>query len=49
MLEEQDLATGAPNDLQSLWLPFTPNRQFKAHPRIVKRKHVGRIVRQTLE
>jgi beta-alanine--pyruvate transaminase len=51
MLEEQDLATGAPNDLQSLWLPFTPNRQFKAHPRIVVsakgmhyRSHDGREI-----
>ncbi len=37
MLEELDhgVTTGAPNDLESLWLPFTPNRQFKQHPRIV--------------
>jgi beta-alanine--pyruvate transaminase len=52
MLEEQeDLAVGAPNDLESLWLPFTPNRQFKAHPRIVVsakgmhyRSHDGREI-----
>jgi beta-alanine--pyruvate transaminase len=52
MLEErEDLATGAPNDLESLWLPFTPNRQFKAHPRIVVsakgmhyRSHDGREI-----
>jgi len=25
------------NDLQSYWLPFTPNRDFKAHPRILVR------------
>lgn len=24
-----------PNDLQSFWLPFTPNTHFKAHPRIL--------------
>jgi len=52
MLEEQkDVFTGAPNDLQSLWLPFTPNRQFKKHPRIVVsakgmhyRSHDGRDI-----
>ncbi len=50
MLEEQE-PTGAPNDLQSLWLPFTPNRQFKSHPRIVVsakgmhyRSHDGREI-----
>jgi len=25
------------NDLQSYWLPFTPNRDFKAHPRVLAR------------
>ena len=53
MLEELDevVATGAPNDLESLWLPFTPNRQFKQHPRIVVaakgmhyRSHDGRKI-----
>ena len=53
MLEELDevVATGAPNDLESLWLPFTPNRQFKQHPRIVVaakgmhyRSHDGRTI-----
>src|SRR5918994_4422485 len=52
MLEEQeDLATGAPNDLQSFWQPFTPNRQFKAKPRLVVsakgmhyRSHDGRAI-----
>jgi hypothetical protein len=29
MLEEQEPA-GAPNDLESLWLPFTPNRTRRA-------------------
>jgi len=53
MLEELDevVAAGAPNDLESLWLPFTPNRQFKQHPRIVVaakgmhyRSHDGRTI-----
>jgi beta-alanine--pyruvate transaminase len=26
-----------PNDLQSYWLPFTPNRAFKAAPRLIAR------------
>jgi beta-alanine--pyruvate transaminase len=31
-------ATAAiPNDLQSYWLPFTPNRAFKASPRLIAR------------
>jgi len=25
----------APNDLEAFWLPFTPNRHFKAHPRLL--------------
>jgi beta-alanine--pyruvate transaminase len=25
----------APNDLEAFWIPFTPNRHFKAHPRIL--------------
>jgi beta-alanine--pyruvate transaminase len=25
----------APNDLEALWLPFTPNRHFKANPRML--------------
>ncbi|HEX7777236.1 MAG TPA: aspartate aminotransferase family protein [Parvibaculum sp.] len=29
--------TPAPNDLESQWLPFTPNRQFKREPRLVVR------------
>ena len=53
MLEELDevVAAGAPNDLESLWLPFTPNRQFKSRPRIVVaakgmhyRSHDGRTI-----
>jgi beta-alanine--pyruvate transaminase len=26
---------GQPNDLETYWMPFTANRQFKAHPRLV--------------
>ncbi len=32
-----DSPSALQNDLQSLWLPFTPNRDFKAHPRILAR------------
>ncbi|MFO1072737.1 MAG: aspartate aminotransferase family protein [Geminicoccaceae bacterium] len=28
---------GAPNDLEALWMPFTANRHFKAHPRLIER------------
>ena len=54
MLEElnrDEAPVGAPNDLQSFWQPFTPNRQFKAHPRLVVsakgmhyRSHDGRDI-----
>jgi beta-alanine--pyruvate transaminase len=27
----------APNDLEALWLPFTPNRAFKKNPRLISR------------
>ena len=27
----------APNNLESFWLPFTPNRDFKVHPRLLAR------------
>jgi beta-alanine--pyruvate transaminase len=30
-------AVAVPNDLQSYWLPFTPNRAFKALPRLIAR------------
>lgn len=30
-------AAALPNDLDAQWLPFTPNRQFKAEPRLVSR------------
>ena len=32
----KDLAT-APNDLEAFWMPFTPNRDFKAKPRLLAR------------
>jgi beta-alanine--pyruvate transaminase len=30
-------ATNAPNDLEAFWMPFTANRAFKKHPRLVSR------------
>ena len=27
----------APNDLEAFWMPFTANRHFKAHPRLINR------------
>ena len=30
-------ATVVPNDLEAYWLPFTPNRAFKASPRLIAR------------
>jgi beta-alanine--pyruvate transaminase len=39
MTMDDQLETGrsvsAPNDLESYWMPFTPNRQFKAKPRLL--------------
>jgi beta-alanine--pyruvate transaminase len=32
----QDLAT-APNNLEAFWMPFTANKHFKAHPRLLVR------------
>jgi beta-alanine--pyruvate transaminase len=29
--------SSVPNDLSAFWLPFTPNRHFKAHPRLLVR------------
>ena len=29
--------TAVPNDLEAYWLPFTPNRAFKASPRLIAR------------
>jgi len=33
----QSAAIAIPNDLESFWLPFTPNRAFKASPRLIAR------------
>ena len=33
----ESAATRKPNDLESFWLPFTPNRAFKRAPRLVVR------------
>src|ERR1700704_1401502 len=30
-------ATAVPNDLEAYWLPYTPNRAFKAAPRLIAR------------
>src|ERR1700704_5422974 len=30
-------ATAVPNDLEAYWLPYTPNRAFKASPRLIAR------------
>src|SRR6201995_879318 len=37
--EGQNIARslGAPNDLESYWIPFTPNRAFKKAPRLISR------------
>jgi beta-alanine--pyruvate transaminase len=32
-----EAGAGLPNDLQSFWLPFTPNRAFKRAPRLIAR------------
>jgi beta-alanine--pyruvate transaminase len=28
------MLTSSPNDLESFWMPYTANRQFKAQPRL---------------
>src|SRR5436189_1984734 len=35
--QQQSRAPAIPNDLESYWLPFTPNRAFKAAPRLIAR------------
>jgi beta-alanine--pyruvate transaminase len=35
--QNPQVATGRPNDLESFWMPFTPNRAFKKAPRLVAR------------
>jgi beta-alanine--pyruvate transaminase len=37
MLRRKDDTTPMPNDLEAFWQPFTPNREFKQHPRMVSR------------
>jgi beta-alanine--pyruvate transaminase len=38
-IERQNIAgsPGAPNDIESFWIPFTPNRAFKHAPRLIAR------------
>jgi beta-alanine--pyruvate transaminase len=35
--QNPQVATARPNDLESFWMPFTPNRAFKKAPRLVAR------------
>ncbi len=37
MSEASQRAATVPNDLEAYWLPFTPNRAFKASPRLIAR------------
>jgi beta-alanine--pyruvate transaminase len=37
MAQTRPAAATAPNDLESYWLPFTPNRSFKRAPRMIVR------------
>src|SRR5437660_2851926 len=37
MAQTRAAAATAPNDLESYWLPFTPNRSFKRAPRMIVR------------
>jgi beta-alanine--pyruvate transaminase len=37
MAQKRPAAATAPNDLESYWLPFTPNRSFKRAPRMIVR------------
>jgi len=37
LTDTRNVATPAPNDLESFWLPFTPNRAFKKAPRLIAR------------
>ena len=37
MQTHQKKVTTAPNDLDALWIPFTPNRDFKRAPRFIAR------------
>jgi beta-alanine--pyruvate transaminase len=37
LASKQSIAATQPNDLEALWLPFTPNRAFKKAPRLLTR------------
>jgi beta-alanine--pyruvate transaminase len=37
LANKQSIASAQPNDLEALWLPFTPNRAFKKAPRLLTR------------
>src|SRR5256712_252574 len=37
MAPARPATTAVPNDLESYWVPFTPNRAFKASPRLIAR------------
>ncbi len=37
LADTRNVATSVPNDLESFWLPFTPNRAFKKSPRLIAR------------
>jgi beta-alanine--pyruvate transaminase len=37
LANKQSIAATQPNDLEALWLPFTPNRAFKKAPRLLTR------------
>src|SRR5882672_10784568 len=36
-LSHKTAAVSVPNDLEGFWMPFTPNRAFKARPRMIAR------------
>ncbi|BAT58936.1 omega-amino acid--pyruvate aminotransferase [Variibacter gotjawalensis] len=37
LAKKQDQTVAVPNDLEAFWMPFTPNRSFKAKPRLISR------------
>ena len=37
LADTRHVTTPAPNDLESFWMPFTPNRAFKKAPRMIAR------------
>ena len=36
-VQRTPVTTAVPNDLEPYWMPFTPNRAFKARPRMIVR------------